>query len=95
MKGIKLTNSRLEKENGELQAAMDAKDIEHRNLLLKQKKEQMKMEHKMIHTRHEVRKLESDNEKLRQTLKQKLNQNYKTSANANQIMAQPGALSLH
>ena len=52
------------------------------------------MEHKMIHTRHEVRKLESDNEKLRQTLKQKLNQNYKTSANANAIMAQPGALSL-
>ena len=31
------------------------------------------MEHKMIHMRHEVRKLESDNEKLRQTLKQKLN----------------------
>ena len=31
------------------------------------------MEHKIIHMRHEVRKLESDNEKLRQTLKQKMN----------------------
>ena len=33
----------------------------------------MKQEAKLTHMRHEVRKLELDNEKLRQTLKQKLN----------------------
>ena len=33
----------------------------------------MKHEAKLAHMRHEVRKLELDNEKLRQTLKQKLN----------------------
>ena len=40
----------------------------------------------MIHMRHEVRKLESDNEKLRQTLKQKMN--LKT-ANTIPISAKP------
>ena len=33
----------------------------------------MKQEAKLTHMRHEVRKLELDNEKLRQNLKQKLN----------------------
>ena len=44
------------------------------------------MEHKMIHMRHEVRKLESDNEKLRQTLRQKMNLKMTSST----PIAQPG-----
>ena len=72
MAAIKSLNDKLEQEVAALRYELSEKNQENRRHLQGSLKDANKLEAKLVQMKHEIRRQELENEKLRQTLREKL-----------------------